>query len=710
MVQTRVVQSPLVQTPPCPELVKPHARFLLKEHFFQMPVFLPTATLGNTKNLVSLGGAGEIMAWFFPHKDASQHIHECLPCVYLGHGGQGELHWSFGPHFERTQSYLPGSNALQTTLNGLGLKITYTDVVPDDLPTLVRQIEVENISDAPQNGGFYLFGEWDLGGIAQGNSVAMQRDHHILLQNHREAALAIGGDAMQGWHVGKAGQGADNNSRTALENGVLQGSELEIGDVNWACGFYAELLPGEKISRTLILGLGQNTRSAMSNLKIAREIPFEQHLKTRLENDKKWLDTGRETLRAKLEKSGALLPADLQTGYERSLLCLPLLCGEEGVAVAAPEFDPEFESCGGYGYLWPRDGGEYVSGLQDAGYPQFSEKFFDWCAKYQDESGFWHQRYFLNGQPGPNWCLPPEALQIDQVGAVLWAFGKWFDSQVSEEISPVENSLQELRALVSPSAAAQIEQASLAKLRGQGVKPTHAAMIRRAADYLLSRQDEATGVHQNAFDTWETFIGSFTYSNAAIHAAFRTAFMVLGDEKYDLAAQKMKRGVLTHFVRDNGTYKYLTRGLGSDGSPDLVVDSASLGAIEPFELLDLDVPEELELAIGTLRAVTEKLEVDWMGARAIRRFEGDEYVGGVPACVNTLWMARCCLHVATTVEDAELIQRAQSYLQVVLKRATPTGLLPELMEGPTGQQFWAAPHGWAMASFVSGVLKLAALK
>ena len=56
-------------------------------------------------------------------------------------------------------------------------------------------------------------------------------------------------------------------------------------------------------------------------------------------------------------------------------------------------------------------------------------------------------------------------------------------------------------------------------------------MVRRAADYLLSRQTER-GVHGNAFDTWETFIGSFTYSNAAIYAAFLVAHQQLGDSKY----------------------------------------------------------------------------------------------------------------------------------------------------------------------------------
>ncbi len=668
-----------------------------------MPVFLPTATLGNAQTLLTLGQSGELMAWFYPHKDAPQHIHQCLPCVYLGHGGQGRLHWTFGEQWSRHQSYLPDSNVLQTVVEGLGLKITFTDVVPDDLPVLVRRIEVENRSDFWCNGGFYHFGDWNMDGHREGNGVVFSRGSGILVQNHRETALAVGGDALQGWQCGKAGENWGHNARKALENGILQCQDLEIGDVNWAFGFYAELQPQEKVTKTAIFALGRGQNEALSHYHRAAAIPSQTHLQTRQGNDAKWLAPGLETL----EKTGATLPDDLTEGFKRSLLCLPLLSGEEGVAVAAPEFDPEFESCGGYGYFWPRDGGEYVSGLIDAGYDQFSAGFFDWCARHQDESGLWHQRYFLNGQPAPNWCLPPDMLQIDQVGAVGWAFGKWLDGQTAE-VSPVKSSLGELRA--QRSGAGLPSTTRRAAIRGQIVKPTHAEMLRKAADYLLSRQDETTGVHKNAFDTWETFVGSFTYSNAAIYAAFITAFRVLGDKKYALAAQKMKDGVLTHFVRDNGKYRYLVRGFKADGTPDEVVDSASLGAIEPFGLLELQIPEELELAIGTLRAVTEKLEVDWMGGRAIRRFEGDAYVGGVPACVNTLWMARCCLHVAANNHDRELIERAQGYLQVVLRRATPTGLLPELMQGPTGQSYWAAPHGWAMASFVSGVVALAKLK
>ena len=605
------------------------------------------------------------MGWFYPHKDAAQHINACLPCAYIGDGGRGFLSYFYEDPWTREQRYLPNSNALQTVLSGFGLRVTFTDAMPDDEAVLYRQIRVENVGEQRRNGGFYHYGHWNMGGHREGNGVVFHRAQHALTQSHREASLAVGGDALESWHCGKAGANWQHNARYALDKGVLGCQQLEIGDVNWAFGFYVDLQPGDSAERTAIFALAPDQSAALATLECAQKRDFDAVLTARLAADARALQPGLETLK----RTGASLPPDLLEGYTRSLLALPLLRGDEGVAVAAPEFDPEFIACGGYGYFWPRDGGEYVSGLLDAGYPDAAPQMFDWCARHQDEAGFWHQRYFLNGQVAPNWCLPPDTLQIDQVGAVGWAYGKWLD--------------------MNPDFS---------------VPAAHKTMLTRAADYLMSRQDPRTGVHRNAFDTWETFIGSFTYSNAAIYAAFGCAHRASGDEKYREAADKTKAGVLEHFVRDNGDYKYLVRGFGADGSPDETVDSASLGAIEPFGLLDLSQPDELELARGTLRAITEKLEVDWMGARAIRRFEGDAYVGGVPACVNTLWMARCCLRIARVTGETELIERAQSFLSVVLKRATPTLLLPELMQGPEGQPYWAAPHGWAMSSFVSGVL------
>ncbi len=659
-----------------------------------MPVYLPTSILGNSNNLVTLGGSGEVMAWFYPHKDAFQHVTACLPCVYFGHGQQGQLHFGFEPVFSREQAYVGDSNVLKTTLKSGDFELQFEDVMLEEFPVLARRIRVSNRGEDFWNGGIYHLGHFKMGGFHEGNGVRFAVEERAIVQNHRECALALGGDAVEGHHLGKAGANWGSNARYALERGVLSSNELEIGDVNFAAGFYVDLAPGESQERTLYFSLGLGESPALDTLSLAQLRGFDFWFDERVRLDYAHLQRGLETLRrvetAPVSRPGSATPEDahpaldreLLAAYKRLLLALPLLQGEEGAAVAAPEFDPEFISCGGYGYHWPRDGAEYVSGLLDAGYPEFARDFFAWCARHQDRRGLWHQRYHLNGEVGPNWCLPPDTLQIDEVGALGWAFGK-----------------------------------TLSTMAGFGVTDESKQMLGRSSDYLLSRLDERTGVHKNAFDTWETFIGSFTYSNAAIYAHLKTSALVCDEPKYAEAAARLKAGVLRYFVRETIGFKYLVRGFKSDGSPDETIDSANLGAIEPFGLLDLSVDEELELATGTLRIITERLEVEWQGGRAIRRFEGDEYVGGVPACVNTLWMARCCLHIAQELrrrarkpQAEELIERAEGFLRIVLKRATPTGLLPELMQGPEGQTFWAAPHGWAMASFVSGVLKLAAMK
>ena len=645
-----------------------------------MPVYLSSAVVGNEETLVTLGESGEIMAWFYPHKDHAQNIRECLPCIYDGRPGEGRLLWSYDEAFSRHQQYLGDSNAVVTTLSSAesGLKIEFTDLVPDGAPVLLRQIEVKNNSSAPRSVGVFLFGDWNMGGIRTGNTLTFSRGSHLLVQGHHDVTAVLGGDAVEQWQCGKAGLEWGHNPHHALGNGALWCQDLELGDVCWAVGFRVELQPGQSVTRQLIFALGTTQSEAIDTWNKTNQKGFAAHLKTRQKTDEAWLKPGLKAL-----PNADALPAELVTAYKRSLLCLPLLTGPEGVALAAPEFDFEFISCGGYGYFWPRDGAEYLSGLLDAGYPEFSEKIFDWCARHQDPTGLWHQRYFLNGELGPNWCLPPDMLQVDQVGALLWGYGKWLDNQPKTYKS----------------------------------KPAHAEMVRRAADYLLSRLTEK-GVHANAFDTWETFVGSFTYSNAAIYAAFQTAYKVLGEEKYAIGAQRVKDSVLEHFVRNGDkNHEYLVRGFNAAGDPDNVVDSASLGAIEPFGLLDLSNPADLKLAEGTLREISNRLECDWEGGRAIRRFEWDAYVGGVPACVNTLWMARCSLTIAARLRELGRVQeanalteKAQTYLLTVLRRATPTGLLPELMQGPTGQRYWAAPHGWAMSSFVSGVLMLAGQK
>jgi GH15 family glucan-1,4-alpha-glucosidase len=471
-----------------------------------MPVFLSTATLGNADSLWTLGHSGELMAAFYPRKDDPQNIHECVPALYIYE--QNRLIWLWSDEFSRHQKYLPQTNILETKLSHahLQLEITITDVVPPGETVLARRIEIENHSAHAQRVGFFLYGDWNLGGQRMGNALRFDRAAHALVQNHREAAVSLAGSAVEMWSAGKAGMDWGSNAKRDLEDGFLHCNDLEIGDVCWSVGFQSEIAPQESISKELILALATTDVAAVA-LASKSAAQFDDFAAQAREHDLKYLQPGLDALKSRA--GGENLPEDLRVAYERSLLCLPLLCGREGAAVAAPEFDFEFISCGGYGYFWPRDGGEYASGLLDAGYPEFCELMLDWCARHQDEAGLWHQRYFLNGAVGPNWCLPPEHLQIDQVGAVGWILGKYM-------------------------AHLKANKQKLAPKK----KAIYAEMMRKSGDYLLSRLTER-GVHGNAFDTWETLVGSFVYSNASIRSSLLISAQLCGDDKYLEGANAM---------------------------------------------------------------------------------------------------------------------------------------------------------------------------
>jgi len=122
---------------------------------------------------------------------------------------------------------------------------------------------------------------------------------------------------------------------------------------------------------------------------------------------------------------------------------------------------------------------------------------------------------------------------------------------------------------------------------------------------------------------------------------------------------------------------------------------------------------------STLIAVRERLEVEVDGLHdasrgpGIRRHEHDSYAGGPPATVNTLWMAQALLTFAewerasgVSGEGRAKVDLAVRYIRTALSRSTPCGLLPELMGGPDGAPYWAAPHAWCTGLLIECCLLL----
>jgi GH15 family glucan-1,4-alpha-glucosidase len=294
-----------------------------------MPVYLPTAIVANASTLVTLGHAGEIMGWFYPSKDHAQHVYQCLPAVYLGHSGQGSLHWTYENHWHCYQYYDGDCNICVTELTSeaLALRLKISDVMAEDGAILLRRIVLQNIGGESRSLAFFCYGDWNMSGIRTGNALRFDHAKRLLVQSHREAALAIGGDAVETFQCGKAGLQWGSNALKDLDDGALCGQDLEIGDVNWAWGFSQYLHSGESTSRTVVFALAPDENAAMSAVQTAIARGFDKYSQERRALGEKTLEPGLKKLRS---LGTAELPLDLDLAFKRSLLCLPLLCGNEG--------------------------------------------------------------------------------------------------------------------------------------------------------------------------------------------------------------------------------------------------------------------------------------------------------------------------------------------------------------------------------------------
>jgi len=631
-------------------------------------IYQPSAIVGNSRLLASIGARGELMALFYPRIDFPQNLREGMPAVYfLGEPPGGYLSWTFDPSWRAEQRYLERTNVLVTELQheptGLGLRIT--DLVHPYLPALVRRFEAVNHGGQVLRGKLFQYLAFQLGEVAHKNAVHFHAELSAGVVYWQDITFALGSEGMDDFSCGRATGGA-NSTKRQMEGGHLWRLEEEIGAVDFAAGWNLSLEPGETAARTLVVAADNNENGALELLDRLRQEGWERILETACN---RWRE------HAARAEAPALAP-DLTEAYYRCLLALELMIDpDHGSLIAAPEFDPEYQRSGGYGYCWPRDAVEVCLALEAAGDPGYMLRFLEWATRCQGPEGYWEQRFWLTGDRAPSWCTREGRLQIDQTAAVLFAMG------------------QEARRLSGQERAAFLE------------RTWESASL--AAQDLNRSASTPTALHAPAFDLWETFRGTFTYSNAAISCALREAAFLartVGEERlaesWEERAEVVRGAVFSRLWRGD----IFVRGIDVEGRLETAADASILGLITPFPFLRLEEAEERRMATTMVDALVRRAGCTAGGAEMLLRYEGDQYAGGGPGAVSTLWLARALLCLALTEPENEEARavcqaRAEASMRAVLACGTPTGLLPE-MTGPGKGELWAVPHAWSMASFV----------
>jgi len=643
----------------------------------------PEAIIGNSKMLVSLRSTGEIFRIFWPYIEYGQHLGHLWPGVRLSlQEGQSFTKWfHLANTWDSSQRYLENTNIVETSLFSRThhLKAVQKDFVFPDRDVLARSCELTNEGEKSENITFLLYCSFEIEESPLYDGAYVDFSNNSLVFHRRNVYLAVAGHGypLAGYHCGRRNTPSDPFQDAS--RGMLWGNRDNIrqsaGSMAWNLG---ELPAGSSKTFALYLAAGHSEEQVRELLDQAASRDI---------ND--WLDRTRRYWNGWLQTAlGNLEGETVQPVYTRSLLAMKLMTNKEtGASIAAPEFDPYYLACGGYGYCWPRDSFYVAAALDEAGYHDLAENFYLFASSVQDRNGNWRQRYFTDGSAAPAW-----GRQIDQPGSVL--YGYWHHYNLTGNRDFLKS--------IWPS-------------------------LQSGAEYLAGSIGD-NGLPAAGYDLWEDENEQSAYSAAAVYGGLKAAAKIAaatGERKYAEkwrgASAAVREAILKHhwspnrnrFIRginrkvSRETYEYaLSRGERTSASTDPSglypvyrvgkderVDAALLGLVFPFGVMDpLD-----EKMLATVRAIEEKLWNRDVGG--IHRYEGDGYRGGNPWLVTTLWLA---IYYCAAGDCG----RAETVYRWCLEQSNRHLLLPEQVDKSRGGPAWVVPLSWSHAMFVLAHLAL----
>ncbi|HOJ12260.1 MAG TPA: glycoside hydrolase family 15 protein [Clostridiales bacterium] len=624
-----------------------------------------------------LSDRGELVRLFWPNIDYPQHIEKFKTGIFFTDRRYSTL-WLDEDGWECKQYYMGYTNILMTEYynESVGITVKQKDFVLPDRDVLVRLYEIENNRDKWENRGANPDSKsCELGFIAYSSFVSNNQDLRGALFDFENEALV---HYRHGYYFSIFSQRfvhkfqLGNNPLEAARSTELYGGDstgmMPDGALSWKLG---EINPGGRKSLAVFICASQSLKqlnkltSAIRNSDVECEFEKVKKYWNDFVAGAKHVNTGNE---------------EIDNLYKRSLLVFKLMADKNtGGLLAAPEIDEHFTKCGRYAYCWGRDAAFITGALDRCGLTETVDKFYEWALNTQDENGSWHQRYHMDGNLAPSW-----GLQIDETGTLIWGILQhYYVTRESGFLGKMWESVE------------------------------------KAVDFLVSFIDEETGLPKPSFDLWEERFGEHTYSSAAVYGGISAGSeiaKILGVswkiiENWEKTAASIKYSVIKNlwkeeygrflrsirtklnpwgeeYTNDRILIQVNDKGFCKDVTPeDGTIDVSLLGVCVPFNMLGIDDA----MAASTVEAVEKHLA--YSGCGGIGRYQYDNYIGGNPWVIATLWVA--LYHVRKGN-----LQRAGEYLEWAVSSRTELDLLPEQVDKNTGKPAWVIPLTWSHAMFV----------
>ncbi len=642
-----------------------------------MPRDLP---IGNGSLLINFDRQYQLRDIYYPR--VGQENHTAGDPSRFGVWVDGQFAWLDDEGWSRDLRYLPDTLVTNVVLQhtGLQLVLTLNDAVDLGRDLLVRRVQVRNDGPVREIRLFFHY-DWHIYGTEVGDTVLYYPPIKSLVAYKGQRYFATscylcGRAGIDAFACGKKEVGGAQGTWRDAEDGKLGNNPIEQGSVDMTMALHlGPVASGAAVTAYHWLVAARDLATSQSVAETINQRSPEAFLeRTRCY----WIAWVQKEMR----DFGDLAPAVAEL-YRRSLLVLRTQADNNGAIVAANDAEIVKFARDTYSYMWPRDGALAAFAMDQAGYLEVSQRFFDLCARIVTAEGFFLHKYTPSGQPGSSWHpwvdeagKPQYPIQEDETGLVLFALWHHYDVHRDFEF----------------------------------VKTYYRGLIIRAADFLARYLDPVTGLPDASYDLWEERRGIMSYTVAAVWAGLQAAanFAELYGEaqfasRYRATADSIKAAA-RRYLFDQTANRFVRKiSVGPDGAieKDLVLDSSLYGLFY-FGMFAPDDPQ----IVSTMEAVHNRL---WCQTPigGIARYEDDSYyqvsqdtqrVPGNPWFICTMWYAQWLVARARSLDD---LKAARSILEWVAARALPSGVLAEQLDPYRGTPLSVSPLTWSHATAIS---------